>query len=779
MRIRFFIRIFFQARRALFSRKLFFLKKNIHEITVNCHGFLITFVGVSILLLLSFSLEAQKIDTGTIALMKHRIIELESSGYPGPDSVQRLLQSMNPDGSWNGIDYESVGVSPWPPLDHLGNYVLPLARAYANPQSPDYHNSRLANGIHKSLDFWLIHNFTTQNWWEPDIGIPLTLCNIFILMGHEITYDEFLRGLNQMRGSYITQTGQNKIWRAGIQLKIGLVAYGRGVNNLIGPPQLQGAARREARNSSNVLLMDPAALIKLASDTLKANLQVQPQEGIQPDWSFHQHGVQLQLGNYGLDDAFTQAEWAYILKGTPFQYPEEKISILRHYILDGLSRVVWKNNMDISGLGRHIVYPNFQSSMGEKVLQLLGLMAKVDPTHSSEYQQTVEFNKSDALQPLFLKGNTYYWRSDFMVNRSNDNYISVRMCSEKIQSTESGVGENLLGAHLSDGATYIYKDGNEYKNIFPVWDWHRIPGVTSYSNKALPEIGWDGLHNESNFVGGVSDTFYGAAGMFFKRDSLQAHKGWFFGPGGLVCLGSGIKSSLKYNVLTTLNQCLLKGPVIVKKGNKAKALLPGQKEIGNDIKWVYQNGEGYYFFQRENVHVGAVEQAGNWHLIHATAGSEKIHKNVFNLWIDHGVMPTESSYAYMILPVKSEKDLNGFSMHPSVKVIQNTSSLQAVEFDNEQLFQMIFYKPDTLKVKDFRISVSSPCFLMIQQKAKALQVTVSVPPGFPNNIYLLINGHYAGKDCQYLEQKKGTKITFTLPGNELSGRSESRMIYLR
>lgn len=722
-------------------------------------------------------LPAQQIDSGTVTLIKNRIIELESTGYPVPDSVQKMLRSMNPDGSWDGIDYKSVGVSPWPPLNHLGNYVLPLAKAFANPQSPDYRSSELAKAIHKSLDFWLIHNFTTQNWWEPDIGIPMTLCNIFILMDNEITYDEFLRGLNQMRGSYITQTGQNKIWRAGIQLEIGLISYKRGVNNLIGAPQLQGQVRISARNNSNVLLMDASRLIRLAADTLKAGLLVQPGEGIQPDWSFHQHGDQLQFGNYGLDYACSEAEWAYILSGTPFQYPEEKISILRRFILNGLSRVVWKDRMDISGLGRHAVYPNFQLYCGKRLLQLLQLMTKADPSHASEYQEVIGFNKGESSQPWFLKGNNYYWRSALMVSRFIDNYMSVRMCSKAIQSTESGIGENLLGAHLSDGATFIYQYGNEYKDIFPVWDWHRIPGVTSYSDKELPKIGWDGLHNKDNFVGGMSDSLFGIAGMFFKRDGLQAHKAWFFGPDGLICLGAGVTSHQDYKVLTTINQNLYAGPITVKKGRATTKLSAGKSINGYNIKWVYQNGEGYLFLQKENVFVEAIKQKGNWQRIHETSSSKEIQKDVFNLWIDHGSTPLNSTYAYMILPVKNEKALNSFAVNPSVRIIQNSSSLQVVEFTREKLLQMIFYQADSLKLNNFTISVDAACFLMIVQNRSTLKVTVSVPPELPNTVHLIISGHYNGEGCVYYSQKKQTKLSFILPNDPFAGKSESKILY--
>jgi chondroitin AC lyase len=753
-------------------------RNNMHRNKINKRSFILPLGSIILSLLLPFYLPAQQLDSGAIALMKSRIIELESTGYPQPGSVQKILQSMNSNGSWNGIDYKSIGVSPWPPFYHLGGYVLPLAKAYANPKSIYYHNSELAKGIRKSLDFWLIHNFTTQNWWEGDIGVPMTLTSILILMGKEITYDEFLRALNQMRGSYISQTGQNKIWRAGIQLKIGLIAYGRGVNNLIGAPQIQGQDRKRARKSSNVLLMYPPRLIRLASDTLKENLLVQEDEGIQSDWSFHQHGVQLQFGNYGLDYAFSHAEWSYILNGTPFQYPTEKISILRHFILYGLGRVVWKDNMDISALGRHIVIPAFQASGGERLIQLLQLMVKVDPDNALKYRQVIRLNKGEASKSSFLEGNTYFWRSAMMVNRSANNYVSVRMCSKVIQSTESGIGENLFGAHLSDGATFIYHDGKEYKDIFPVWDWHRIPGVTSYSNKKLPVVGWDGLHNGSDFVGGVSDSLYGTAGMLFDRNGLQAYKGWFFGPSGLICLGAGITSDQDYSVLTTLNQNLLKGPIIVKKGTAMKTLSVGQLEEGNNIKWVYQNGEGYLFLQNEHVFVGATEQKGSWSRIHVTSSSKEVQKKIFNLWVDHGSKPREASYAYMILPIESEKELNNFAINPPVRILKNTSRTQAIQFTNSKLTQMIFYQADTLKFENFTVSVNAACLLMFQQVHGLLKVTISVPPELPHNVDLFINGHYKGKDCIYNNQEDHTKVTFTLPGSTFAGQSESRILQI-
>ncbi len=54
------------------------------------------------------------------------------------------------------------------------------------------------------------------------------------------------------------------------------------------------------------------------------------------------------------------------------------------------------------------------------------------------------------------------------------------MCSERTVGIELNMNsENKLGYWLPYGLTYIYRRGDEYTAIFPVWDWALLPGVTS------------------------------------------------------------------------------------------------------------------------------------------------------------------------------------------------------------------------------------------------------------------------------------------------------------
>ena len=70
------------------------------------------------------------------------------------------------------------------------------------------------------------------------------------------------------------------------------------------------------------------------------------------------------------------------------------------------------------------------------------------------------------------------WCSDIMVQRRPGYYTSARMYSTRTLNTDGYInGENKKSHHLADGATYIFRTGEEYRDIFPVWDWKRIPGT--------------------------------------------------------------------------------------------------------------------------------------------------------------------------------------------------------------------------------------------------------------------------------------------------------------
>ena len=85
--------------------------------------------------------------------------------------------------------------------------------------------------------------------------------------------------------------------------------------------------------------------------------------------------------------------------------------------------------------------------------------------------------------------------------------------------------------------TYIYKDGKEYLDIFPLWDWRKLPGVTAFEDNApMPLIKSYQPRNKGTFVGAVSDEKQGMTVMELDRAGVKAHKAWVCTDDFILCL---------------------------------------------------------------------------------------------------------------------------------------------------------------------------------------------------------------------------------------------------
>ena len=79
------------------------------------------------------------------------------------------------------------------------------------------------------------------------------------------------------------------------------------------------------------------ALVAEAVDASFAELTIvgPGQEGIQADFSFHQHGALLNSGGYGQAFTFEAARFVIDAHARRFAAPADRVAILAGYILDG------------------------------------------------------------------------------------------------------------------------------------------------------------------------------------------------------------------------------------------------------------------------------------------------------------------------------------------------------------------------------------------------------------------------------------------------------------
>ena len=623
--------------------------------------------------------------------------------------------SLGAEGAWADIDYQSKNPSTWATARHIER-VLIMTRALENGGLSAEQQGRVTDAIHRALACWRQHDYICPNWWFNNISVPQTLGSIAVLLGEQLRPEELdYLAHTVMPRAAIGMTGQNRVWLAGNTLLAG------------------------------VLQRDESTVAR-AAQAIFAEMVVTEREGIQPDASFHQHGAQLQFGNYGLGFATEQVKWMTILRGTPWAMPEEKLAIFRRYLLDGLNWTLYRGAMDISACGRQLS-PGSPQSKARSIVRVMSQMAELDPAHAADYRACAARNKGNGANDLL--GTRYFWRSDYLVHRCPDYCATLKMCSSRVIGTESLNGENLSGYHLADGALYLYRSGEDYADLFPAWDWRKLPGVTC----AQPEGGLPKCVNyklETNFAGAATDGENGCAALDYRRDGVSAHKAWFFAGEQIACLGSGIRAEAAVTapVVTTVNQCRLHGEVRVMTAAGMSSLAPGVQTF-HDLTWVEHDGMRYEFPPAQTVTLSAQAQTGNWAKVFQTEGTPKddVTAQVFALWLEHGITPAGGSYAYFLRPT------NAPSTH--IEVLANTEALQAVRF-GEQLVEAVFTTPGHLDyAPGHSLSVTAPCTLLLDLHPTPPHLTLADPTQTRSEL----SGELDGNAWQVILPEKGERGT--------------------
>lgn len=155
---------------------------------------------------------------------------------------------------------------------------------------------------------------------------------------------------------------------------------------------------------------------------------------------------------------------------------------------------------------------------------LFSKMKAIDPDHAQEYEDAAQRFATENPTIGRTDRNRMFWTSDYMLHNRKRYDISVRAVSERTCRSESGNGENLWGTYLSEGAYNIRVKGDEYADIFAVWEWDKIPGTTTPEGEVENHNDW-GVYGVSKFVAGASDGLYGAMGYAMDDYGMKAQKG--------------------------------------------------------------------------------------------------------------------------------------------------------------------------------------------------------------------------------------------------------------
>lgn len=608
------------------------------------------------------------------------VIELHQR-YPfDMKKIEGYLAKLTPEGSWSDINYKDTKRSGWEPKQHADR-LLEMAKLYRTPGTPEYATPRMRELIHRALGYWFTAKPNCLNWWQNEIGIPKTLGAVCILMEDELTPAEKEGIVNVMNAAVIKMTGQNKVWLAGNVMLRGLLQ-----NNL--------------------------PLVKTARDTIVSEIVLGRVEGIKPDWSFHQHGPQQQFGNYGLAYLSSMGFYNRVFDGTPCALSDRQRSILHSFINEGYRWVVWNRHMDVSSLGRQFFH-NAQLHKGYALaftaadFGLGGFPQKANP----------------------LIGHKHFDDSDFSVHRSKDWMATVKMSSTRVIGTEQVNEDNLQGYYLGDGATYYYMRGDEYLDVFPFWDWRKVPGVTAYEDPAnLPGFKSKRPRNASPLVGGLGDGTNGMSAMTVDRDRMKARKAWVFTPDFVLCLGAGIEADSTLRVTTSIDQRTRRGALSALQGGKWTEI-SGKADFSAANLKLHHDSTGYIILTPGlKLHAEAGKRTGSWSSFMKMYRPEQLEGEVCALHLDHGVQPQGGGYVYAVLPAASRDDVKRFDLNRHVRVVRNDDSAQVVEtLTGNKGYWAVCYDTAPLTVKGKTFIPAAPGVYFLTPSRKGLEAKLSSP----------------------------------------------------
>jgi len=669
--------------------------------------------------------------------------ELYWNTYQQDADLDKIINTQLPDGSWKDINYSDPALSSWDPTNHVSR-LLYLSRAYITPKSKFYHQQQVSRVLHLGLNYWFRTKPVCRNWWYNQVGVPRFMGLIFLFIENELSANEKSGAITVMNNSGFRMTGQNKVWLAG--------------NVLL-----------------KALLNNDENLTKIARDTIASEIFITSKEGVQADFSFHQHGPQQQFGNYGLAFISSMAYYANVFGKTALAFSPTQLSILHDYVFEGENWVVWHGYMDVSACNRQL----FKQAQAGKALTLCvaaDQLKMADEFHAGQYDDLLARNLQPGVIPE-KKGSKHFWRSDLTVFRGTESYISVRACSPRVKGTEFTNNENKKGHFISDGSTIFLRNGNEYNDIFPVWDWNKLPGVTApLLDSVRPDIKNDDYHNPNPFVGGLTHNDCGITTFHLSRNGIDAKKSWFYIRGVFVCLGADIRSTTGKEIITGVNQCNQRGAAIITFNDGKTASENDTSMNSNSVRTVWHDSIGYYFPSPSSTFLSVEKQRGNWHDIADPYSIAMVTGKVFKLWLNHGVDPKNSSYEYLVFPAVSQVQLKEYLMQPEIEILANNKTIQAVRLKNNSLCQYVFHEPtriNTFSGSDY-LETNLPGLVMLERvDAKNMTITVADPTQTQKVIRLTVSGLYDSEFSKQDASKNQTVLEIPLPQNDLAGSAKT------
>lgn len=656
------------------------------------------------------------------------------------------------DGSWADINYSEAPGGSWSPWDHVRRLTV-MAKAYRTQGQPLYRDPQLLAQIESALAYVNVFYGPTRlplgNWWFWTMGIPLDLGPTLVLMRDDIDPKIYSDCVND------------------IALRIGSSPTSKGI---VGPvPTGENLVWSSFTHLYLALLNDAPAMLASVRDAMAGAAMPTPGDGIQVDWSFHQHGPQLYTGGYGASFASDVARYMLLTRGTSFTLPPGSAAAFSNYVADGIAWSLYGNYFDASAVGRYVVRPSTTGIDGLAALLESSLFASLRqaeirsattqmlrswtwplPAELAAIASSIERASGPAAWP---HGYRHYSLSDYTVDRHDGWFASIKMLSIRTKSGESTNGENLRGSRQSDGRMYLVLAGNEYfgRDVWPAFDWTRLPGTT-VEQKADTANDTYGFGTRS-FVGGAGDEHNGVSAMDFAalNSSLTAKKSWFFFDDAIVFLANSITCPGTNRVETIVNQWPLVDP--------SSQLVTGGPP--GAVRWASCERIGYIFPTPVSLQSSRDTRTGTWASLGGSSDTTPHSADFVTLWLDHGANPTNATAEYTIVPNTTAAAASAWSNTNPIAILANTADAAAARDLRTNSLGIVFWRANAAVDG---ITADTPSIVYITGDASRKEVYVSDPTNGTGMMHLTLPGIFATNDAAYTLQYRSTTIEIPRKG---------------
>lgn len=683
-----------------------------------------------------------------------------------------------------------------------------MARAYAYPGSSCYHDAQLLADIRYGLGllYRIAYNENTPmcgNWWEWRIGNTYTYANTVSILYDQLTPEEIqqfnLGGARHIR-EFCKKGNMTFANLADVCLNLFFIGVLTDSDEDIRTALEQMIPAYVDKTTVYQRVAANAAHDQIIRDQsmYQHNTLVWKKEGLYEDGTFIQHIAIPYIGTYGGMQIIDLASMMYVIEGTDYRIAQPIVDIWPTWLEKTYVPELYKGEIMLMFMGRgnarnpyksaRVVALNMiktaelmtDSVRRNRIIRIGADLIAHDRHCASPYDDMAPLpvykhmvDQALALAPSLPMQDEFSLvlaAGDRLIHQRPSWRFGLAMSSNRIGKYEAFVrtdkSENNYAWYTGDGMTYLYNDHDpmQYWQYIPLMNHYRVPGTTvdmiprEFCGSGMILFDHQSKAADIARAGGVMmDGLYSSAMMqlLASRSDLMAKKSWFCFDNEVVCLGSDINLDADREVITTVENRQFTRSMYVNGKNIGR---PSEK-VYDKVTCAYLDSTGGYYFP---IPV----------MLHANVGD-----NAFcEFWLSHGTAPQGATYAYVLLPEMSQKEVKSYCKKPQVEILSNTPSLQAVHHKSLGITAFNFWSAGTYGI----LSSDGVAAIMMRQNGDNLYLSVSEPTWQRSSQVLTLDGQWnlvsAVPDDNIVVRNDGDKTHVTLATSYRLGMTQQLVL---